>query len=65
MNAKDRQAVWLKHYFDELGEAEDDQQDMIDEYLESVELMLPVVILHLLLAGIYLAQTAEDDEVRT
>ena len=60
--SREHQAVWLKHYFDEMGKT-GDQEDLINDYLDSIALMVPMVILHFVLAGIFIAQNSQDHMV--
>ena len=55
VNSREQQAIWLKEYFNEMGHTGECQKDLIEDYLESIEIMIPMAILNLLLAAVFLA----------
>jgi len=60
--SREDQTKWLKVYFDELGETGDAQHKLINDYLDSIELMVPIAILTGVLAGCVLAQNTQKHQ---
>merc|ERR1712110_308338 len=52
--SREHQKNWLRNYFDEMGKAGDEK--LIEDYLDGIELMIPLAIWHFLIAGIFLGQ---------
>lgn len=46
-----------------MGHTVESQKDLIDDYLESIEIMLPMAILNLLIAGMIIAENAQGHQV--
>ena len=53
--SREVQSAWLKHYFEKLEKSED-QENLINDYLDGIELMIPIVIMHMFLATIFIGQ---------
>ena len=61
---REAQQVWLKHYFDEMETSEKDQESLIKDYLDGIEMMIPLAILHMLLAALFIGQIGTGPQVR-
>ena len=60
IHPREKQAILLKEYFNEMGHAGNNQKQLIEDYLDSIEIMVPVVILHCIILVIMLAETPRE-----
>ena len=56
VHPRDKQAVWLIEYLNHLGHTGDGQKQLIEDYLDSIEIMLPLAIIYILIMSIMLGE---------